>query len=62
MKILGRELKRLSNADFLHVFCAEELSANKQSELNLLTDEVERAQGRLLSLEREKVCMILLTS
>lgn len=33
---------------------SEELSANKQSELNLLTDEVERAQARLMSLEREK--------
>lgn len=33
---------------------SEEISANKQSELNLLTDEVERAQTRLLSLEREK--------
>ena len=34
---------------------AEEERAAKQSELNLLTDEVERAQARLLSLEREKV-------
>uniref|UniRef100_A0A7I4CSF0 Protein CASP n=1 Tax=Physcomitrium patens TaxID=3218 RepID=A0A7I4CSF0_PHYPA len=33
---------------------SEEISANKQSELNLLTDEVDRAQARLLSLEREK--------
>jgi homeobox protein cut-like len=33
---------------------SEEISAAKQSELNLLTDEVDRAQSRLLSLEREK--------
>lgn len=33
---------------------SEEISAAKQSELNLLTDEVERAQARLMSLEREK--------
>lgn len=39
--------------------CTEEISANKQSELNLLTDEVDRAQARLLSLEREKVCVDL---
>lgn len=32
----------------------EEERAAKQAELNLLTDEVERAQTRLLSLEREK--------
>jgi len=34
---------------------AEEDRAAKQSELTLLMDEVERAQSRLLSLEREKV-------
>lgn len=34
---------------------SEEETAAKQSELNLLMDEVERAQTRLLSLEREKV-------
>ncbi|MCO5551843.1 hypothetical protein L7F22_005347 [Adiantum nelumboides] len=33
---------------------SEEERAAKQAELNLLTDEVERAQTRLLSLEREK--------
>ncbi|XP_055829521.1 protein CASP isoform X1 [Solanum dulcamara] len=33
---------------------SEEERAAKQSEFNLLMDEVERAQGRLLSLEREK--------
>ncbi|CAN4100330.1 unnamed protein product [Withania somnifera] len=33
---------------------SEEERAAKQSEYNLLMDEVERAQGRLLSLEREK--------
>ncbi|KAK4374634.1 hypothetical protein RND71_005311 [Anisodus tanguticus] len=33
---------------------SEEERAGKQSEVNLLMDEVERAQGRLLSLEREK--------
>ncbi|KAJ8559971.1 hypothetical protein K7X08_004029 [Anisodus acutangulus] len=33
---------------------SEEERATKQSEVNLLMDEVERAQGRLLSLEREK--------
>ncbi|KAH9318263.1 hypothetical protein KI387_020032, partial [Taxus chinensis] len=33
---------------------SEEDTAAKQSELNLLTDEVERAQARLSSLEREK--------
>eukprot|EP01018_Ginkgo_biloba_P035794 Gb_08469 [translate_table: standard] len=33
---------------------SEEEEAARQSELNLLTDEVERAQSRLLSLEREK--------
>ncbi|XP_065860703.1 protein CASP [Euphorbia lathyris] len=33
---------------------SEEETAAKQSELNLLMDEVERAQTRLLSLEREK--------
>ncbi|XP_024370891.1 protein CASP isoform X3 [Physcomitrium patens] len=33
---------------------SEEVSAAKQSELNLLTDEVDRSQARLLSLEREK--------
>jgi hypothetical protein len=37
---------------------SEEISAAKQSELNLLTDEVDRAQSRLLSLEREKVYSI----
>lgn len=39
-------------------FCtvvAEEEREAKQYELNLLTDEVDRAQARLLSLEREKV-------
>lgn len=35
--------------------CSEEDRAAKQSEVNLLMDEVERAQTRLLSLEREKV-------
>lgn len=35
---------------------SDEERAAKQSELNLLMDEVERAQTRLLSLEREKVC------
>lgn len=34
---------------------SEEDRAAKQSEVNLLMDEVERAQTRLLSLEREKV-------
>ena len=38
----------------------EEERAAKQSELNLLTDEVERAQSRLLSLEREKVLIFFL--
>ena len=38
----------------------EEERAAKQSELNLLTDEVERAQSRLLSLEREKVLILFL--
>lgn len=33
---------------------SEEETATKQSELSLLMDEVERAQSRLLSLEREK--------
>lgn len=33
---------------------SDEERAAKQAELNLLTDEVERAQSRLLSLEREK--------
>ena len=33
----------------------EEETAEKQSELSLLTDEVERASSRLASLEREKV-------
>lgn len=35
---------------------SEEEKATKQSEVNLLMDEVERAQTRLLSLEMEKVC------
>lgn len=43
----------------LHLICwwtiSEEERAAKQSEVNLLMDEVERAQTRLLSLEREKV-------
>lgn len=34
---------------------SEEERAAKQSEVSLLMDEVERAQTRLLSLEREKV-------
>lgn len=34
---------------------SEEDRATKQSEVNLLMDEVERAQTRLMSLEREKV-------
>lgn len=34
---------------------SDEDTAAKQSELSLLMDEVERAQTRLLSLEREKV-------
>ena len=34
---------------------SEEERAAKQSEVNLLMDEVERAQTMLLSLEREKV-------
>ncbi|CAI5476648.1 unnamed protein product [Closterium sp. Yama58-4] len=33
---------------------SEEERASKQGEVNLLTDEVERAQARLLALEREK--------
>lgn len=41
---------------FIPFICnLEEERAAKQSEFNLLMDEVERAQGRLLSLEREKV-------
>lgn len=39
----------------LHYYFSEEDRAAKQSEVNLLMDEVERAQTRLLSLEREKV-------
>lgn len=38
-----------------HYFPDEEKAA-KQAEVNLLMDEVERAQTRLRSLEREKVC------
>lgn len=38
------------------VILSEEERAAKQSEVNLLMDEVERAQSRLVSLEREKVC------
>jgi hypothetical protein len=34
---------------------SDEDRAAKQSEVNLLMDEVERAQTRLLTLEREKV-------
>lgn len=34
---------------------SEEEKATKQAEVNLLMDEVERAQTRLLSLEMEKV-------
>lgn len=39
----------------------EEDRAAKQTEVTLLMDEVERAQTRLLSLEREKVCFSCLT-
>jgi len=34
---------------------SDEETAGKQSEVSLLMDEVERAQTRLLTLEREKV-------
>lgn len=34
---------------------SDEETAAKQSEVSLLMDEVERAQTRLLTLEREKV-------
>ena len=46
---------------FLYLFTlllsitSDEEKATKQSELGLLMDEVERAQTRLLTLEREKV-------
>lgn len=36
---------------------SDEEGAAKQSEVNLLMDEVERAQTRLLSIEREKVTL-----
>lgn len=36
----------------------DEERATKQSEVNLLMDEVEEAQTRLLSLEREKVTQL----
>jgi hypothetical protein len=36
-------------------FLAGEINAAKQSELNILTDEVDCVQAWLLSLEREKV-------
>lgn len=36
----------------------DEDRATKQSEVNLLMDEVEEAQTRLLSLEREKVTQL----
>lgn len=35
---------------------SDEERAAKQAEVNLLMDEVERAQTMLLGLEREKVC------
>lgn len=37
----------------------EEERAAKEAEVNLLMDEVERAQTRLLSLEREKVKFVI---
>ncbi len=37
------------------MFLSEEDRAAKETEVNLLLDEVERAQARLVSLEREKV-------
>ena len=37
----------------------EEERAAKEAEVNVLMDEVERAQARLLSLEREKVHLYL---
>lgn len=40
---------------------SEEERAEKQSEVNLLMDEVEQAQTRLLSLEREKVTQNVFT-
>ena len=40
---------------FVFLKISEEERAAKQSEVTLLMDEVERAQTRLLSLEREKV-------
>lgn len=40
---------------YVVITLTDEDRAAKQSEVNLLMDEVERAQTRLLSLEREKV-------
>lgn len=41
---------------YLNIYLnADEDGATKQSEVNLLMNEVEEAQTRLLSLEREKV-------
>lgn len=43
---------------FSFLIISEEEWAAKQSEVNFLMDEVERAQTRLHSLEREKVCVL----
>ncbi|KAL5722199.1 hypothetical protein ACHQM5_005747 [Ranunculus cassubicifolius] len=61
---LRQAKESVSNMQKLHEFAqsqlfeyraqSEEDRAAKQSEVNLLMDEVERAQSRLLSLEREK--------
>ncbi|XP_010265204.1 PREDICTED: protein CASP [Nelumbo nucifera] len=61
---LRQAKESVSNMQKLHEFAqtqlfelraqSEEERAAKQSEVNLLMDEVERAQSRLLSLEREK--------
>jgi len=39
------------------IFSPEEDRAAKEAEVSLLMDEVERAQARLVSLEREKVAL-----
>lgn len=53
--IIHQELFYVEEIDLLLLIISEEERAAKQTEVNLLMDEVERAQTMLLGLEREKV-------
>lgn len=52
---MGETCSKVSLLWWSIMFLSEEDRAAKETEVNLLLDEVERAQARLVSLEREKV-------